>query len=160
MELLLAVALVAVLLAAIAVATNASLTAYEENVESASLSQTARVMEARIRREIRTAESIDPAAQSNRLAYFQPGDANEYVYEYTSATRTLVFQRKKGTTTVSQTIFDAASPVKLDAFTVSRTVSSDANACTLHVRVQMLFSMDNQTFPAFCSAAVRRNQEY
>jgi len=55
---------------------------------------------------------------------------------------------------------DAASPVKLDAFTVSRTVSSDPNACTLHVRVQMLFSMDNQTFPAFCSAAVRRNQEY
>ncbi len=163
-ELLIAVALLAVLLTAVAVATHGSLMANSENLKMASLNQTARVFLTRLRTEMRTAEWVDTGASTTSVSFTRPGtDANTYAYSYTADTKAMTYTRTPhGGSPVSQTIFEAASPVTLDRFIVTRNIdSSDPNDVrTMNVRVEATFSTDNQTLTTACSAAVRRNQDY
>jgi prepilin-type N-terminal cleavage/methylation domain-containing protein len=161
-EMLISMVLLSIILAAIAAAIRGALTSYATNGHIADVNQMARVVLTRIRREVRRAESVDHSAPANKLVFFLPGDANEYVYEYGDEDKALVYRRKLGSVTTSYTLFDAGSPVRLESFNVSCTVATDPNkvAYTRRVRIQMGFACGQESLSAACSAAPRRNQDY
>lgn len=163
-ELLIAVALLAVLLTAVAVATHGSLQANGENLKMAGLNQTARVFLTRLRTEIRTADWVDTTTSTTGIAFRRPlPDANTYAYSYNPDTRSMTYTRTPQVgTAISQTIFDASAPVTVESFAVTRSIdSSDPNENrTMHVRVEATFAAENQTLNTACSAAVRRNQDF
>ena len=82
-ELLLALAISAMLLAAVAVAFNASAINYQENEEIFKTVNSARQALFRITSQLRTADSVDPDAPINECTLMTPGNEN-VTYRYNS----------------------------------------------------------------------------
>ena len=164
-ELLIALMLTSLLLTAIATAMHAAMTAHEENTELASMTQTARVLLMRMRREVRTAAAVDHSAAANRLVIIPPDDGSglqEISYEYDAGTKVLAYRRVVNGTASVQTVLDGTSQVMLTAFQVTHTVAQDDQGVdyTRRTVVQLTFAADNQTASLTCSASPRRNQSY
>jgi len=82
-ELLVALALAGMLLAAVAVAFNASATNYEQNEDIFKVINTARQALFRITSQLRTASAVDPAAPSNQCTMITAAGEN-ITYRYNS----------------------------------------------------------------------------
>ena len=164
-ELLIGTVLLALLLTSMAIATHASLMAYEENTESAALTQTTRVLLARMRREIRTAASVDHDAPSNQLVIIPPENGTgleQIAYEYTVGGNTLYYHRTIDGQVDTQVVFHTASAVQLTAFNCQYDVAQDGQGVfyTRRAVVTLSLAIDNQIRTATCSASPRRNQQY
>jgi prepilin-type N-terminal cleavage/methylation domain-containing protein len=82
-ELLIALAVVGILLAAVAVAFNASFTNYRENEDIFKSINKARQALFRITTQIRTADAVDPNAPDNECSFFT-ADEEDITYQYRS----------------------------------------------------------------------------
>jgi len=83
-ELLLALAVAAMLLAAVAFAFNASIINYRENEDIFKAINSARQALSRMTSQLRTADAVDPDAPNNECSFFT-ADAEDITYEYRSA---------------------------------------------------------------------------
>jgi prepilin-type N-terminal cleavage/methylation domain-containing protein len=162
-ELLIGLMLVALLLTSIAVATHASLNSYNENAKFAALNQTTRVLLARMRREIRTAEAVDYQAESGNVVISPPASTgvDEIRYEYDYETQRLYYHQTIGGQTTKQTVLGGNSLVKpMSLYATYETVQVGEVTCTRRVVVMLGLEVDGEYHTVTCSAAPRRNQSY
>lgn len=83
-ELLLALAITSILLAAVAVAFNASMINYRQNEDIFKAINSARQALIRITTQLRTATAVDPNAPGNECTFIT-ADGNDLTYRYTAA---------------------------------------------------------------------------
>ena len=155
--------LLAMLLTSIAVATHACLTSYNENAKFAALNQASRVLLARMRREIRTAEAVNYQAEPGNLVISPPAGAgvDQIRYEHDYETQSLYYHQTIGAETTTQTVLGGNSLVKLTSFSPHYdTVQIGGVTCTERVVVTLDLEVDGKHYPVTCSAAPRRNQQY
>lgn len=158
-EILVALALMAALLAAVAVAMNASVTSYGENQEMSSITQTARFVIARMTKEIRQAEDVNITSTKVSIVPIADGSGLTLI-EYEFQSGSLFYRRTVNGATTASTLIDSTDTVKLLAFTPAAVAGKDAsgNNCNVEISVQLTFSTGGQTFSVSGSAAPRRNQ--
>lgn len=162
-EMLLSLVLMSLLLTAIAAATRASLSSYDQNAKSAAVQQAARSLLMRMRREIRTAEAVDAQAESGNLVLSPPASTgiDQIRYEYDAGTQSLYYHRTVGGETTTDTILDGSSTVQITGFSVAyETAVVGEVTCTRRVVVTMALGTGGEMRPVVCSAVPRRNQEY
>ena len=157
--------LLSMLVTAMALATHAALTSYSENEKLSALNQTLSVLLARMRRELRTAESIDFQAETGQLIIFPPDDGSgvdEIHYEFDDAAGTFNYVQISGGETTTQTIMDGDSRIPMTSFyTTYETARDDFGVYyTERVNVSMTFDFGGEPVSIVCSAAPRRNQRY
>lgn len=159
-EVLLATALTAVLMAAAAVAVHGSLQGYGENEDIADMTQAARSVLARMMREVRTADEVDATATS--LSILPPDDGSgATLIQYDWDNGELVYSRTVSGVTTSETILGANNAVSAPSFAVSRqTGVADEVVYTKTVTATITFSAGGRALAVTASADVRRNQEY
>ena len=87
-ELLIALAITGILLAAVAVALNASIINYRENEDIFKAVNSAHQALSRITSQLRTGYWVDPNAPGNECSFFT-ADAQDITYQYSSADNTL-----------------------------------------------------------------------
>lgn len=165
-ELLLGLAISAMLLAAIAAAVHASLMSYQENEKSASLTQTARAVLNRLVNDVRTAQAVTSTETS--LTIIPPDNGSgitEVQYDFTGGQ--LLYRVTQNGTQSSHVLVDGpagagANEAQISAFTVLREVGLDWQGfeCTKSATVRLVLSIDGDTFGVTATAAPRRNQTY
>lgn len=147
-ECLIALAISAMLLAAIAVAFNASLINYEENEQLFQAVNGARQALARMTSQLRTGSCVDPSAPSNECSFFT--SANEDItYEFRSADGKLyLITNSDGNEYV---LCDNVSGV-----TFTKTPTSDNSDCkSVQILLKVQCGDGERTLSA--AAAVRKN---
>ena len=162
-EMLFSLVLLVLLLGAIAAATRASLSSYNENAKLAALSQTARVLQSRLRREIRTAEAVDHGADPGNIVISPPEatGVDEIRYEYVPGTQTLQYHRTINGETTTETIMGPDSTVRpVGMYATYDTTVIDEVTCTQRVVVTLALEVDGRSYTIVCSAAPRRNQSF
>jgi len=160
-EMLMALGILAMLLAAVAVAMHASMTSYRENEDLAAITQTARSTLYRMSREIRTAEAINISSTS--LTIIPPNDGSgttEYHYEF--ADGELTYRVTQSGTPTTYTLIASTDDVQVTGLTVTRQMGLDWEGldCTKSVTVQLSLSVEGKPFNVTTSASPRRNQTY
>ena len=154
-ELLLDLALTAMLLAAVAVALHASLESYGENEKSAALTQTVRSILARMMGEVRTAADID--CTENTLTIHQDETGLNRV-EYRFNTGTLQYGQTIDGVTNWYPLLDYDDEVSVTDFVVLREETPEGDPVSVTVR--LVLAMKDRTFGMTTTAAVRRFQSY
>ena len=160
-ELLISLAVLAALLAAVAAAVHASAVSYSENDKSATITQTARSVLARLAREIRTAEDVQTTSTVIRIAPVDDGSGLTLI-EYAYSGGKLYYRRTvSGTQTTMVLLGEADDRVSVSSFNVS-TVTGQQDGLTVAklVKVRVTFRIDGQPMVLTTSAAPRRNQTY
>lgn len=150
MELLLALAISAMLLAAVATAFNASVTNYRENRQIYETLNSARQAMLRMTTQLRTGHWVDPAAAANRCNFFT-SENQDITYEYRSADRRLVLI----------TNADSREYVlceNVTGLTFFRT-ATDAGTDCKSVRISMTVQSGDQVQTLSSAVAIRRNLE-
>ena len=160
-ELLIAVAILAMLLAAIAVAMHGSLLSFKENEGLAAVVQTGRAVLNQISRDVRTAEAV--SCDSNSVTIIPPDDGrgiSEIQYELSDGQ--LLYRVVQGATSEAHVLIDSSSDVRVDAFTVQFETGENWEGveCTKSVTVRLVVTNGKDTVPLTASAAPRRNQLY
>jgi len=154
-ELLLGLALTAMLLAAVAVALHASLESYGENEKSAALTQTARSILARMMGEVRTAADID--STENTLTIHQDETGLNRV-EYRLNTGTLQYGQTIDGVTDWYPLLAYDDDVSVTDFAVLREETPEGDPVSVTIR--LVLAMKDRTFGMTTTAAVRRFQSY
>lgn len=154
-ELLLGLALTAMLLAAVAVALHASLESYSENEKSTVLTQTARSILARMMGEVRTAADID--STENTLTIDQDDTGLNRV-EYRFYTGTLQYGQTINGVTDWYPLLAYDDDVSVTDFVVLREETLEGDPVSVTVR--LVLAMKDRTFGMTTTAAVRRFQSY
>jgi prepilin-type N-terminal cleavage/methylation domain-containing protein len=159
-ELLMALAILALLMTAVGTAYKAAISSYQENEQLASVQQAARVVLSRLSSEIRTAEAVD--SDTNRLTIIpspNPDNVTEIEYELTGGS--LYYRRTVGGTTDTYEVLSADGDVAVDAFTVSREeVLRDELMVTRSVTVVLELHCGDNPFSLTASACPRRNLDF
>ena len=159
MEMLLSLAIMAMLLAAIAAAVHASLMSYKENDELAAAMQTVRTVLNRLTREVRTADDV--VATYSSLTLLPPDPAvDEIHYEYTGGQ--LIYRVTKSGTPISHVLISNSDDVQIIGFAVEREAGLDWQGfdCTKSITVRIVVQIEGKSFGMTASAAPRRNQTY
>ncbi|HUS92684.1 MAG TPA: prepilin-type N-terminal cleavage/methylation domain-containing protein [Phycisphaerae bacterium] len=164
-EVLIAVTLSALLLAAVAVAMSASLYSYEQNTGSADSDQVVRTLLMRMRREMRTADAIDFGAPGNEVIIYPPANdrgIEKIRYEYDYGQQKLIYHLTVSGDTTSETLLDPSSPVKVLSFYTTYYTAQDEGGVwyTQRAVVQIYVQEDASYRTITCSAAPRRNVTY
>jgi prepilin-type N-terminal cleavage/methylation domain-containing protein len=160
-EVLIAVALMAVLITSVAAAVHAALQSYRENELITSMTQSARSILTRMMRDVRTADEVDSTSAS--LSILPPDDGSGVtLIRYELAGGTLFYRRTVGSTTTSEVLLAPEDQVSVDSFIVTRqTGLRDTLIYTQSVTAQITFTAGaGRTFTVTASADPRRNQEY
>ena len=147
-ELLLALAISGMLLAAVAVAFNASATNYRENEEIFKTINNARQALFRMTSQLRTANAVDPAAPSNECSFFTSALEN-LTYEFRSADNKLYLITNS----------DAQEYVLCDnvtAMSFSRILTDDGLDCK-SVQISITVASGDLERTLAAAAVVRRN---
>ena len=154
-ELLLALAISAMLLVAVAVAFNASATNYRENEEIFRTINTARQALTRITSQLRTADSVDLAAPGNQCSFYT-GDATpeNLTYEFRDAGDAIYPNTLLLTTNSNGNSYVLCENVI--AATFSKAPTSDGMACQ-SVQISITVSSGNTQRTVSTAAVIRRN---
>jgi len=160
-ELLIAVAILAMLLTAIAVAMHGSLLSFKENESLAAVIQTGRAVLGQISRDIRTAEAV--SCDSNSVTIIPPDDGrgiSEIQYELSDGQ--LLYRVAQGGTPDVYVLIDNSNDVRADSFTVQSETGQNWEGveCIKSVTVHLVVTNGRDTIPLTASAAPRRNQLY
>jgi len=136
-EILMALAITAALLAAVAVAFNASVMNYDENEDIFKAVNSARQAVSRITTQLRTAQAVDPNAPSNECTMITASGEN-ITYRYDSTSNTLylitnddpsdsdyVLCKSVDAATFTKYTFLDESTIKVRSVQISMTVSSN-----------------------------------
>lgn len=147
-ELLLAVAIAGMLLAAVAFAFNASAINCRENEQIFKTMNNARQALTRITTQLRTADAVDPNAPSNACSFFT-ADGQDITYEFRSADKKLYLITNS----------DGSEYVLCDnvtATTFTKTLTEDGLDCT-SVQISMTVTNGDTRRELSSAAAIRRN---
>jgi len=164
-ELLLSLIIMVMLLAAVAVAINASLKSYHENDNVASVSQSARAVLGRMMLDVRTAAAVALSDPPTRLTIIRPDDSSEQdrriQYEFLNG---LLYYRQtvNGLTTVNDIILGSANDVGVAGFNVGivQGLNWQGYTCAKSVTVTLDLEQDHQRYSMTVSASPRRSQTY
>ncbi|MDY6914170.1 MAG: prepilin-type N-terminal cleavage/methylation domain-containing protein [Planctomycetota bacterium] len=160
-ELIIAMSILAMLLAAVAGAVHSSFHGYDENTKIADASQTVRAAVERIARDVRTATAVNTTSSTITIIPPDDGSGLEQIqYDYTGST--LVYRRTVSGQTTSSDLLGTGDNITIIAFTVTREMGQDWQGldCTKSITAYLSFTIDNQTTETTFSAAPRRNQLY
>ena len=164
-ELMLALAISAVLLTAVAVAMQASMHSYNENEKSAVSIQTFRSILQRMAREVRTADGVDAHTTSRSINPPAGSGVEEIHYEFTNGQ--LIYRTVEDGNSTSYILVDANSATAagnpwVSDFTVAREAGTDSegNACTKSVTVRLTLNIDGEVVGMTATASPRRNQSF
>ncbi len=163
-EMLMALAILAMLLSAVALAMHASLQNYGENTKIAELTQTARVVLNRMMSEIRTADAVDSASQ--RVTVVPPTNPEGLTeIEYELLDGVLYCRRTVNGTQTSEPLIASDEDVRVTGFSISdetgTIVIDDVEVVyTKSVTARMDLESGGNTLSVTASACPRRNLEY
>ncbi len=148
-ELLIVLAVMGVLLAAVAVAFNASLTNYRENEDIFKSINKARQALYRMTSQIRTGDNFNPEDPNNRCSFFTAGN-EDITYEYRSADKKLYL-----ITDDSGNEYVLCDNVISMSFIKNPTADGDVKS----VQISMTVESDDVQQTLSAAAVVRRNLE-
>ena len=155
MEVLIGMAMLAMLMAAIGAAVHSSLQSYTENEKSLALTQAARSLLDRMMREVRTAADVD--STTNTLTIDEDGTGqNTAAYQFHSGAFYYI-QTVDGHTTYYP-LLSYSDDVSVSDFSVLREDSAEGNP--LSVTVRLTLATRDRTFAMTATSAVRRFQTY
>ena len=161
-EMLLALGLAAVLMAAVGAAVHGSLSSYRENQQMAGATQAARSVMDRITRDIRAADAVSVTSFEVTIIPIDDGSGVEGIrYEYDYQTQILTYHRTVDGVTASYPMLGAGD-VELTTFYAMGELGQDWQgvACTKNVTLRVEFTVDGEITRVTASAAPRRNQLY
>lgn len=147
-ELLIAVAIAGMLLAAVAVAFNASATNYSENEEIFKTINSARQALTRITSQLRTAAAVDPSAPSSECSFIT-STGDDITYRYDSSQGKLYLRTNSGGE-------EYVLCENVVAMNFSRTLTDDGLDCK-SVQISLTVSGGNEQRTVSAAAAIRRN---
>lgn len=164
-EILIGIALSAILLAAVGTAMHGSLTNHAENTKITAVTQAARFALNRITRDIRTAAAVDEYAGTTVIRIVPPYDGSgiqQVQYEYDADTRSLLYRVTTSGSTTTHTLFGGQDDVAVKSFSAVYERGKDAQGldCAKSVTLRLEFEIEHQVFAVTASAAPRRNQLY
>lgn len=161
-EMLIALAISAMLLGSVALAFHASLDAVDENQKIASATQNGRVVLNRMMTEARRA--VDVECTTNRLRILPPpgGGLTLTEYEFDTNTRTLWYRQTINGAQTSYAILSPADGVLINGFNVTFAYGNDAEGelCTKVLTAWLDLQVGANKFAVTTSMAPRRNQEW
>lgn len=160
-EMLIALAILAVLLAAVAVAFHGSLMSYAENQKIAEVVQASRVLLQRIMTEVRTAEAID--TDSQRISIIPPLNGEGLTeIEYVLDGEVLYCRRTINGDQVTEPFISSDGPVRIDQFDVTRETDVDGEGLTYtkSITASVGLRSGENAFQVTASACPRRNLAY
>ena len=147
-ELLVAVAIAGMLLAAVAFAFNASAINYRENEEIFKTMNNTRQALSRITSQLRTADAVDPNAPSNACSFIA-ADGQDITYEYRSADKKLyLITNSDG---VAYVLCDNVA-----AATFTKTLTDDGLDCK-SVQISITVANGDMQRKVSAAAVIRRN---
>ncbi|MFW6133236.1 MAG: PulJ/GspJ family protein [Planctomycetota bacterium] len=161
-EVLIALAITAMLLTSVGVAVHAALTSHQESGELAAAAHATRVLCDRMARQVRTAAAIDPEAPSDVLRLVPSDDGvSQIEYAFDAERAALVYRVTTGEGTDEHVLIGGADGIEVGGFSVfTRSESDGGETCVRNVTVQLTFAVDNQAFTVTASAFSRRNDTY
>ena len=151
-ELLVALAITAILLAAVAVAFNASVINYRENEDIFRAINTARQAVFRITSQLRTATAVDPNAPANECTMIT-ADGDDITYRYDNTDNTLYLVTNDITTDDDYVLCDSVTAM---TFT-KNVVTEDAVTEVRGVQVAITVESGGVQKKVAAAAVVRRN---
>ncbi len=159
-EVLLSIAITAMLLTALGAAVHTSVQGYTENEKISNMTQSGRTVLARIVRDIRTCDAVDA---NSTLITIIPADANgpqQVQYEYTGGL--LYYRRTVNSVTTSSVLLGSGNNVSISSFTISRTTGADWKnlSCIKDISLKLVLNVGGQTMTVTASASPRRNQTF
>ena len=160
-EMLVAVAILALLLTSVAIAFHGSLLSYSENEKIAETMQVARVVLNRLVSEVRTADAVD--SDSQRVTIIPPVNSEHITeIECELSEGVLYYRRVVMGTQESQVFIASDENVQVESFSVTRETDVDGEGVTYTtaLTVQLVLRSGANRFPLTASACPRRNQEY
>lgn len=153
-ELLITLAMVAVLLAAVAVAFNASVTNYQENEEIFNTINTARQALFRITSQLRTASAVDPNSPDNECTLITSA-GDDITYRYNSVDDTLYLITNDDLSDSDYVLCDHVTAMTFEKDTAIK----DATIYVKSVQISMTANSGNFQRTASTAAVIRRNLE-
>lgn len=160
-EVLIAMVILAMLLAAIALATKAAMHGYTENAKIAEVTQTSRVVLHRIMREIRTADAVTSGPQAVSIIPPENAEGISQI-EYELHEGTLYCRRTVAGSEESVELVSSEGSVQVQDFSISRETGIDGEGLsyTKSVTARMALRVGENTFNVTASACPRRNLEF
>ena len=155
MEVLIGLAVLAMLMAAIGAAVHSSLQSYTENEKSLALTQAARAVLDRMMREVRTAADVD--STTHTLTIDEDG-TGQNVVEYQFYPGSFYYTQTAGGQTNTYPLLAYGDDVTVTDFSVLREDSAEGDP--LSVTVRLTLAMRDRTFAMTATSAVRRFQTY
>ena len=157
-ELLLSLAITALLLASVAVGTHAFLKSYEDNERMVSLTEASRLVLSRMMIEARAATDVDSTAAQLTITPIDDGSGLQQIqYELTGGQ--LHYRRTvNGVQTDQILIGDSSDDITISDFSVLREV--DPQDVPVSVRVRLALARGTESLSVTASAVIRGNQEY
>lgn len=157
-EMLIALAILALLLSALALAMHGVMQSYTENAKIAEVTQTARVVLHRIIGEVRTADAIDSASQ--RISIIPPANddgVTEIVYELLGGA--LQCTRTISGSPVTNELVSSDGSVRVESFSISRETDLDGEGVTYTKSLTAVLALrvGDNAFHVTASACPRRN---
>lgn len=146
-EVLIVLAITGILLAAVAVAFNASIINYRQNEQMFKTINNARQALCRITSQLRTGDSVDPNAPSNECRFFA-ADGNDITYQYRDADDNKLYVITNG--------HEYVLCENVNSMSFTRTLTADGLDCK---SVQMSMTVQSGEMQRTLSAAavIRRN---
>lgn len=160
-ELIISVAILAMVMTAVATAFHSSMTTYEENDKVSSAMQVAQRVMGQIKRQIRTASDVDSADPNAILSIKNPADQSSLTlaeYRYYSGSGQLKYKIAPALSTGDDTwvlIGDSDDDMTVTDFKV--TIANDTNDYALEVVVKLTFTVRGKSFTMTASGSPRRN---
>jgi prepilin-type N-terminal cleavage/methylation domain-containing protein len=160
-EMMAAVVIVAILMAALAVAVQGTMHAYSQNAEIAQVNQASRVVLNRMMAELRTAKETSGAGTFLSILPADNADGTTEI-QYELVNGALVRRQIGGAAANVVNLIDASEQVKVTTFNVSRNVATDGGGATYtaSVTVTLGIQVANNSMQTTASAALRKNMTY
>jgi Tfp pilus assembly protein PilW len=152
-ELLIALAITTVLLTAVAVAFNASITNYQQNQDIFKTINTARQALFRITTHLRTASAVQTTEASNQCSLIT-SDSQDITYRYNSSNDKLYLVTNDDLTDSDYVLCDNVTAM---TFTKNTDVDDDGVTYVKSVQLSMTVQSGNLTRDVSAAAVVRRN---
>lgn len=159
-EMLLALAVSAMLLTAIATAMHASLLSYKENEQIAAATQTARAVLNRMTRDIRTARAVSHTGDLLRIIPPEDGGIAEIQYER-DGSEMIYRVTKNGTQTTYPLVADT-DDVTISSFSIAEETGLDSEGLSYikSLSMRITFEIEGKSFSHVATARPRRNLVY
>ena len=159
-ELLAAVTITAMLMAAVAGAMQACFQAYSENDHIASMTQTGRAILLRMGQELRTAQAV--SYDDGLLTIIPPdGNASNHI-KYKLDDGELIYTLTANGTATEHKLIASTDDVKVESFTMVKTMGTDwkDRTCVKSLTTSMTLSAGDNEFEITSTTSPRRNLIY